>query len=338
MFWSCYLNRWFCKFWIYFSKCCQPIGSWSALAKSTSFKMYTGESFKRNKTWEKAQRIKKKMLWAWLMIYGSILHKQIILLNKEKLRRGEGKDQKIMSLASWFIWEMSSFLFSVFSKVESAKIICNSSEPQLIHEWYLKSIESSNIVDKRWKGRLSGSSAIREIAEIFLPPLPAFPYPIFVIFNIYIQTQWKILPTINICTAPHTWYLSFHLHWQDFNPKFCTQKQWKTPQNNPAQVKYTVFAAHTYFHTNIASNKYQVAVFQIAPSPLSKSPFSLLPFPQIALCSPDCPLLPGIFMFPPTPSPSWPAPLPDLHKHKNGMIYWDWIWELKSQTRKWMSH
>ena len=27
---SCYLNRWFCKFWIYFSKYYQPLGSWSA--------------------------------------------------------------------------------------------------------------------------------------------------------------------------------------------------------------------------------------------------------------------------------------------------------------------
>ena len=72
-----------------------------------------------------------------------------------------------------------------------------------------------------------------------------------------------------------------------FNPKFYTQKQWKTPQNNPAQVKYTVFcSSYIFLHLGIASDKYQAAVFQIAPSPLPKSPFSLLPSPQIAPCSP----------------------------------------------------
>ena len=33
---SCYLNQWFCKFSIYFSKYFRPLGSWSALVKSTS--------------------------------------------------------------------------------------------------------------------------------------------------------------------------------------------------------------------------------------------------------------------------------------------------------------
>ena len=43
---SCYLNKLFCKFWIYFSKYYRPLGSWSALVKSTSLKMSTGENRK----------------------------------------------------------------------------------------------------------------------------------------------------------------------------------------------------------------------------------------------------------------------------------------------------
>ena len=40
---SCYLNKLFCKFWMYFSKYYRLLGSWSAQVKSTSLKMLSGE-------------------------------------------------------------------------------------------------------------------------------------------------------------------------------------------------------------------------------------------------------------------------------------------------------
>ena len=56
---SCYLNQLFCKFWIYFSKYYRPLGSWSALIKSTSLTMSTGEMRKRKSHKTNCVNVKK---------------------------------------------------------------------------------------------------------------------------------------------------------------------------------------------------------------------------------------------------------------------------------------